>query len=631
MPRQRLRFVTPSKGVEQMSIRRLVPCLVALAAALSAGEAVAAPTFASCRPQLEHDVECTKVAVPLDHDGAVPGTLGLHVERVRAKAAPARGALFVLSGGPGESVTSATDTYAAALAPARATHDLILVDQRGTGLSGALDCPLAFPRSGALDDTMAGCGAALGPLVSLYGIADVADDLERVRQALGLERISLFGVSYGTRIALAYASRYPQRVERLVLDSVVPLTGSPGYTLNSIAAVPRVLGDVCAGGCPFTSDATADLAQLVRRMAAGPLRGRVARGDGKLHHVRMGRADLLALLLAGDYLPALRGHVPAAVRSALAGDPAPLLRLRELVTSLQAVEPTAREFSSILYVATTCAETTEPWLAATTPSERTAAARAYLDGLPDDRFAPFDRATALGRSTVSYCRSWPGSGSAAPLVGALPDVPVLVLSGAADLRTPLEDARQVASLFPRSQLLSLGGVGHGVAFQDSACVARALGRFLAGRTADRCAKVAALPPERPLPAPGRAVGTIDAVELTLRDVLAQLPLTILTKSTWLQGDFLFFVRAGGLRGGRYSATLTGITLERVTVVPGVTVSGRLKGVLDPLRGRMRVSGGELQVHAPAGRRGRLVLTGGRLTGALAGKPVTRSLRLDGRN
>lgn len=614
-----------------MFSRRLVPCLVALAAALSAGEALAAPAFASCRPQLEHAVECATVTVPLDHGGAVPGRLGLHVERIRAKARPARGALFVLSGGPGESVTSATDTYAAALAPARATHDLILVDQRGTGLSGALDCPLALPRSGPLDDTMAGCGAALGPLVSLYSNADVADDLERVRQALGLERISLFGVSYGTRIALAYASRYPQRVERLVLDSVVPLTGSPGYMLNSFAAVPRVLSEVCAGGCPFTPDATADLAELVRRLGSGPLQGRVARGDGKLHAVRMGRADLFSLLMTGDYLPALRGHLPAAVRSALAGDAAPLLRLRDLVTSFEAVGPTTRDFSNILYVATTCAETTEPWLAATTPSERTAAARAYLDGLPDERFAPFDRATALVTSTVARCRAWPGSGSADTLDGSMPDVPVLLLSGTADLRTPLEDAQQVAALFPRAQLLAVGGVGHGVAFQGSACVSRALDRFLAGRAAGRCAKVATLRPERPLPAPGRALGTSDAVELTLRDILAQLPLTIVTKSSWLEGDFLFFVRAGGLRGGRYSATLTGITLERVAVVPGVTVSGRLKGVVDPLRGRMLVSKGELQVRTPGGRRGRLVLKGRVLTGVLAGKPVTRALRLDVRN
>jgi pimeloyl-ACP methyl ester carboxylesterase len=346
-----------------MSSRGLVLGLIALAAAVSAGDAVAAPAFASCRPQLEHEVECAKVTVALDHDGAVPGTLGLHVERVRAKAQPARGALFVLSGGPGESVSAGTDAYATALAPARATHDLILVDQRGTGLSGALDCPLGLPLPGSLDETMAFCGAALGPLAGLYTNADVADDLEDVRKALGLERISLFGVSYGTRIALAYAARYPQHVERLVLDSVVPLTGSPGFTLNSIAAVPRVLREVCAAGCPFTADASADLAQLVRRLGSGPLKGRVARGDGRLRAARMGRADLLSLLLVADYLPALRGHFPAAVRSALAGDPAPLLRLRELVTSVGGVGPTARYFSSILYVATTCSETTEPWVA----------------------------------------------------------------------------------------------------------------------------------------------------------------------------------------------------------------------------------------------------------------------------
>ena len=63
-----------------------------------------------------------------------------------------------------------------------------------------------------------------------------------MRQAIGVERIALFGVSYGTKVALAYAARYPQHVERLVLDSVVELDGPEPVLAGELAAVPRVLG-----------------------------------------------------------------------------------------------------------------------------------------------------------------------------------------------------------------------------------------------------------------------------------------------------------------------------------------------------------------------------------------------------
>lgn len=595
------------------------------------GEAAAAD-FSGCRSDLEYEVECATVAVPLDRAGLVPGTLRLHVERIRAEAEPARGALFVLSGGPGESVSASTDAYAGVLDPALAQNDLVLVDQRGTGLSGALACPeTAAPveTQEDVDRELAACGAALGAALPLYTTSDVVDDLEDVRRLLGVERIGLFGVSYGTRVALAYASRYPQHVERLILDSVVPQVDPGAFRLNSIAATPRVLEEVCAPGCPFTRSPGADLAALVRRIGArGDLRGWAAGSDGRLRRAQMGRLDLLDLLLVADYMPHLRAHVPAAVRSALAGDLAPLLRLQELVSGVRLPE-SPRSFSGALFLATTCAESPEPW-AGLPPGERLAAATGFLDTLPPERFAPFDRDTALAAGDLAFCRSWPSAGRApVRFAPALPDVPALVLVGTADLRTPLEDARAVAATLPQAQLVPVRGAGHAVLFGGFDCVDRALSLFLVGKTAGRCPAVNSSRPARLAPRARGRVTPVQAVSLTLADVLAQLPLAIYTRATFDEKTVDYLVRAGGLRGGRYASRLRSLTLERVSVLPGVTVSGRLNGVVDPFKGEILRARGRLQVTVNGRKRGWVQVEGRRLKRVAGPAPARPSANQGG--
>ena len=126
---------------------RLAFVAVAFLSTIVASDALASPTFKSCRDGLGIEVECTQVPVPLDRTGAVPGSISVHVERIQSRSKPSRGVLFVLSGGPGESVSAGTGVYAEALSPALATRDLILIDLRGTGLSGALSCPDSFNRA----------------------------------------------------------------------------------------------------------------------------------------------------------------------------------------------------------------------------------------------------------------------------------------------------------------------------------------------------------------------------------------------------------------------------------------------------------------------------------------------------
>jgi pimeloyl-ACP methyl ester carboxylesterase len=219
---------------------------------------------------------CARLAVPLDRSGVTPGRVSLFVGRVRASRRPSRGAVFVLAGGPGQSASEAFGGDGLGLlAPALRRRDLIVLDQRGTGRSGLLRCP-ALERSSLFDAGLAaaGCARRLGARRHHYTSRASVDDIEAVRRRLGIPRITLYGTSYGVRVALGYALTYPGNVERLVLDSVVEPGGQDPFYRPSLAAMPRVLRALCRSRCrAFTRDPLADLETLVDRMAARPLRG----------------------------------------------------------------------------------------------------------------------------------------------------------------------------------------------------------------------------------------------------------------------------------------------------------------------------------------------------------------------
>ena len=299
------------------------------AAALVAAAAVVLTVVAPAQAQLRFKrcgsfgYQCARVSVPLDHSGAVPGRISLFVKRIRARGRATRPPLIVLAGGPGQSATAAFDGDALAVVyPAYRDRDLVVFDQRGTGRSGVLRCR-RLERANLLEAGAAAgaCAQALGPRRALYTSRDSVEDIERVRLALGAERIALYGTSYGTKVALGYALGHPGSLERLVLDSVVEPAGPNYLYLDTLAAVPRALRAVCRSGCrAFTRDPVNDLQRLVRRMSSAPLRGRIVGAGGRARAAAMGRGDLFSVLLAGDFDPSLRGAFPGAVRSALAGD-----------------------------------------------------------------------------------------------------------------------------------------------------------------------------------------------------------------------------------------------------------------------------------------------------------------------
>src|ERR1700722_16282403 len=222
-----------------------------------------------CR--LEHPLRITSVAarcgiLQVPEDPARPGgaTIDLSVAVVpalnrRTAAAP----LFLLAGGPGQAASDLYASFAGAFARANRNHDIVLVDQRGTGRSAPLKCAYPDDWQSAPDDmrqlrqaTLA-CLEKFGSRVRFYTTSVAVADLDQVRSALGYARIDLYGSSYGTRVAELYMRHYPQSTHAVILDGVTypeqaigPDTPSDGeHSLNLIGARCRVSPD-CAGAYP---------------------------------------------------------------------------------------------------------------------------------------------------------------------------------------------------------------------------------------------------------------------------------------------------------------------------------------------------------------------------------------------
>ena len=212
-----------------MRFRGLI-VLTVLCAALGAphvSPAAPSPFFVPCG---QNGVQCATVNVPLDRSGATPGTIGLHVEELPAPGAP-RGVLFLVAGGPGQGSagTFALGANALDFRSEFPGYTLVAFDNRGTGSSGVLRCPELqanpFAAPATAQKLVAKCANEIGPSRAFYSTRDHVDDIDAVRQALGVDKIALWGTSYGTQLSVAYALTYPNHVQRLLLDSVADAVG----------------------------------------------------------------------------------------------------------------------------------------------------------------------------------------------------------------------------------------------------------------------------------------------------------------------------------------------------------------------------------------------------------------------
>ncbi|MBG0563787.1 alpha/beta hydrolase [Actinoplanes aureus] len=392
---------------------------------------------------------CSYLTVPLDRSGRRPGTLRLRVA-VAGNADAPRGVLMVLSGGPGQPGPALVPRIAQRLSYLLDDYRMVMIDQRGTG-AGAIDCPRLQAEVGSSDVTppspaaVRECADLLGRDRHHYTTADTVADLEDLRRALGVARWTLDGVSYGSFVAAQYGLTHPDRVRRMVLDSVVPQNDPDALYLDSLHRAGSVLRSACREQrCGY--DPAAELAGVVRRYDNG-----------------VGVFDLLVIASIVDPKLTGTGFYPVLdlLHRAAQGDPGPLNAAIEGLR--QGFTPPA-EFSAGLHLATLCADLrSAPWGDSSTPlHERDEAVTRALDKISPAEAWPFEPRTAVEQGIVQGCRHWPVSRpNPRPPYDRL-TMPVLLINGDRDLSTPVEWAREQAARTPHGRLVVIKGMGHSI-------------------------------------------------------------------------------------------------------------------------------------------------------------------------
>lgn len=464
----------------QLGLRRLAPQLavfLGLCLTSRAAAPISPPELRLTECRLEHSehlaslaARCGELAVAEDRFAPASRDIRLKVAVVPAldRRGP-RDPLFVLSGGPGQAASEFYVDAAAAFARLQRARDIVLVDQRGTGGSNALDCEypeeeqLAEMSPEQIRSHAQACLAALESDPRHYTTSAAVRDLEEVRAALGYERINLYGVSYGTRVAQHYLRRFPGRVRAVVLDGVV----APGLALiaDSALQAQRAL-DLIFERCradPACHDAfpdpAAELATLRARLArepavvtlADPVTGIVTNATVRVIHLQIATRFLSYAAERAALLPLLLHE--AAARNNLA----PLAAQAEMLA--------ARYASGLSYGMHNAVVCTEDAPRIDAPDiDRVALERTYLGTLQLD-------------GLIEVCKVWPRGMIDADLHAPLESAaPVLLLSGAADPVTPPSYAERARRGLSQSAHVVVEGQGHGQL--GAACVQRLLADFL---------------------------------------------------------------------------------------------------------------------------------------------------------
>jgi len=592
---------------------------------------------------------CGILPRPLDPAGKVRGTVPIYFEFYPHSAlSPAVGTLVAAEGGPGYPTTDSRDDYLSLFGPLRGTYDVLLMDYRGTGRSGAIDCK-ELQRAAALTEANIGeCGRSLGRSAPLYSTALAADDLAALLEALGVEQIGLYGESYGTYFSQVFTLRHPRQLRALVLDGAYPLSGPdyPWYP-NIAPAMRRKFDLACerADSCRAIPGSSMEhIAPALEQLRARPFEAHVHIGNGRRLGFRADASALAILMYGGSPAFASVRELDAAARAFVDGDRLPLLRLMgETFASVDSRDPTGDpvKFSAGLAAAVFCQDPPHIFDMHLPPAERVAARDRVIaerKARAPGTYAPFTideyRRMPLDYAYIDECVRWPAMApGSSPLTFEgvrYPQVPVLVISGEFDDQTSVADGATAAARFPHARHIVIANSFHVNALPRarSDCAARLVRRFMSELEAGEAACAAAVPPVRLVPrfarrvhelVPAKALAGNEAKEESLRAVTA----TLLTCADVITRAAENGVGHGmGLRGGSYSAAQQPegyrLTLHGVRWTEDLAVSGRIDwpgrsgtvhAVLDvhasQASGRLELSWPEDEVNARARARGTL--------------------------
>ncbi|GAB2562987.1 alpha/beta fold hydrolase [Dyella jejuensis] len=432
-------------------------------------------TFRSCelgRPGSGATVQawCTVFEVPENRDDPHSRRIGLKLAIARSDAqVPEPDMAVLLAGGPGEAATESWVVEAPAFADVRKHHDVLLLDQRGTGGSNPLSCKGA---ESAADETsvtldmdkvrkeVAACLAEVSQKADprFYTTTIAAQDLEEVRKALGSPLFDLVGVSYGTRMAQQYLRHYPGAVRSVVLDSVVPNQAVLGedFAANLDSALKKNFAQCLAvAACKQRfGDSMQTLYQLRDALRANP--HAVSFRDPQTYEsvVRpLSEFSLASVVRMFAYQPETAALLPLSINAAAHGDVGPLLGQAKLLNG-----DLSGDMNNGMSMSVICSEDAD---------------------LLQPR--PQDQNTILGNHLIdaikAQCQVWPHGTRPADFHAPLKsDKPILLLSGEFDPVTPPSYGEQILPGLSHGRQLVFKGQGHSLLGRG--CMPQLLGKFI---------------------------------------------------------------------------------------------------------------------------------------------------------
>ncbi|MEU3659996.1 alpha/beta hydrolase [Streptomyces sp. NPDC032940] len=451
-------------------------------------------------------LQCASLTVPLDHGRPDGRRITLALSRVPHTAKTYQGPLLVNPGGPGGSGLTLAGFVASSLPrKVAAQYDVIGFDPRGVGRSEpALDCrpghfapvrPDTVPSSPAVEQAnltraksfAEACGAKYADVLPHMDTVSAARDVDAVRRALGAEKINYFGYSYGTYLGAVYAKLFPERVRRLVLDSVVdPTDVWYRANLNQDLAFDDRHRAFTAWIAKY--DATYRLGTDPERIEAAWYAMRAALAKKPAGGV-VGPAELEDTFLPGGYYngywPYLADAFAAYVND---GNAAPLVEAYENFGALDA----AGDNGYSVYTSVQCRDAGWPrdW-----------------DRWREDNWGTHAKAPFMAWNNAWYnapCAFWPAAPRQAVDVANRRLPPALLFQATGDAATPYEGGVTVHRLLRDSSLVvEVGGGNHGITLSGNACLDRYLAAYLTDGTVPRGegaadAVCATLPDPRPL-------------------------------------------------------------------------------------------------------------------------------------
>jgi pimeloyl-ACP methyl ester carboxylesterase len=566
-------------------------------------------TLSYCNTQ--YNGYCGAINRPLDPTGVVAGTISIGFEFYPRtdQTTSSLGTILTQEGGPGYSSTDTRDAYIGLYSRLRNHRDILIVDKRGTGLSGAINCS-ALQNSDLSDPVaLAACGTQLGRKAWLYGTKFAVDDVVAVLDALAVDRADYYGDSYGTYFGEVFAAYHPSRLRSIVLDSAYPVR-PPDVWFPTDYQTDRDGFDLVCQRSPscaaLGSSPTTLIRNLLNSIRVTPLTGTAADADGVKKSVKLNPQTLFLVMINAGNTPAVYRELDAAVRAWFdRGDRQPLLRLVAEATTGGASDPTL--FSAGLYTAVICQEYPLLYNLASSPTQRRTdyqAAIAQTRAARPDLFAPFTLDEVLASNAditpLDVCLDWPApppgfaQGDPLPAQPVFPAVPTLVLSGDLDGVTSRIDAAQAASQFPDVTHLIIPNLTHITAFSIEGsnfvpggadlthCVSTVVLNFVSNLTPGDTSCTPKVRPIRTVPHFVKSIGSIAAAKATTGNKGGTTQLRIAAAATETVGDVIarFYVGYGfgrGLRGGTfsYSATSTGykFVLNKVKWTNDLEVSG----------------------------------------------------------